>query len=442
MDIGARLRHNGRVQRPRLWLLPLLLAVLVAGGWYFGVRSKAGDRELPVYVEGGQRMAAGEEIYRRGTDSKPFTYPPFAAVPFVPYGMLPAGWQAPLWFALNFMLLLPILVWLHRSAGLGWTGAGPPRRGWLWLCVALLAGRHVFSVFENQSNDMLVFAPAALAIACAGRAERWAGAASGAAAGLATAIKATPLLFAEWFVFGRRFGALAAVVATAALLSLAPDWCWPRSDGRSWAMVWFDVNLRGLAVGGTAAAAGAWDPHSILNQSLSGSLTRLLSQPATTGKFVVPEVVLLDLPAGVLRAVIVLGQLAVVAAIAWGALRARTAVRAAGGGAAAELRRAALGAGSLVLCGMLLLSPQSSKSHFCVLLVPAVFCLDRLLRTRRDGALIGLVVAAAVLGAGRAKGLIGTRAGNLVLGAGAVTWSTMCMLAASLRALRPPGGTP
>src|SRR5262249_22727540 len=110
---------------------------------------------------------------------------------------------------------------------------------------------------------------------------------------------------------------------------------------------------------------------------------------------------------------------------------------------AAELKRAALGAGSLVLCGMLLLSPQSSKSHFCVLLVPAVFCLDRLLRSRRDRVLIALVVAAALLGTCSSKGLIGTRTGNLVLRAGAVTWSTVCMLAASLRALRPlPGGAP
>src|SRR5690606_14277072 len=98
VDAAHAARHNGAVQRSRLWLLPVLLAALVAGGWYFGFRAKESDRELPVYVTGAERMLAGEEIYRRCTDAKPFTYPPFAAVPFVPVTALPAAWQPPVWF--------------------------------------------------------------------------------------------------------------------------------------------------------------------------------------------------------------------------------------------------------------------------------------------------------------------------------------------------------
>ncbi|MGK0201349.1 MAG: hypothetical protein ACI9S9_000407, partial [Planctomycetota bacterium] len=82
------------MKRSSLWLLPLLLAVLVGGSFYSDRQAAKGDRELNVYVTGGQRMAAGEEIYRRGFDAKPFTYPPFAAVPFVPFAKLPASWHA------------------------------------------------------------------------------------------------------------------------------------------------------------------------------------------------------------------------------------------------------------------------------------------------------------------------------------------------------------
>ena len=54
----------------RLWLVPFLLAVAVAGAWWFGFRNADKSPELPVYLRGAERMAAGEEIYRRGTDDK------------------------------------------------------------------------------------------------------------------------------------------------------------------------------------------------------------------------------------------------------------------------------------------------------------------------------------------------------------------------------------
>src|SRR5262245_63803543 len=51
-------------------------------------------------------MAAGEEIYRRGTDAKPFTYPPFAATPFMPLSWFSTTWQPAAWFVVNFVILL------------------------------------------------------------------------------------------------------------------------------------------------------------------------------------------------------------------------------------------------------------------------------------------------------------------------------------------------
>ncbi|MGK0520101.1 MAG: hypothetical protein ACJAUC_002806, partial [Planctomycetota bacterium] len=116
---------------------------MVGGSFYFDRQAAKGDRELNVYVTGGQRMAAGEEIYRRGSDGKPFTYPPFAAVPFVPFAKLPATWHASAWFIVNFLILVGMIRWLHRYARGDETGRSPPKLWLFWVLTGVFCGRHV-----------------------------------------------------------------------------------------------------------------------------------------------------------------------------------------------------------------------------------------------------------------------------------------------------------
>lgn len=428
---------NPCVVRSRLWLLPLLLAVMVLGGWWFGFRADRGNPELPVYVTGGERMALGQAIYQPGTDAKPFSYPPFSALVFVPFAWVPANWQPAVWFGINFWLLLAAIGWLHRWAMRDWPAVGPPRVGWLWAIAAVLAARHVFSVFENQSHDLLVLLPMVFGAAMWCRGSGMGVVGAGIGVGIGAAFKATPLLALELFLVRRSWLAIAALLATFGLLSWLPDWLFPQQSGGSWLWSWYEVNLRGLGIGAAASTEGVWGSHSILNQSLSGTLTRILSQaPAdASGPFVLRNLALMPLGPAALRAAILLGQLGVVAWIGWGVLRARANVHA----APEQQQRLGLGEFGLVLCGMVLLSPQSSKAHFCVLLVPAVFCADRLLRAERcDRKLLVLLAISALLGLGSVKGILGKNAGNYVLGMGAVTWSTVAMLLASLRALRGP----
>jgi len=443
VDFAPASGHNGAVFRQRPWLLPLCLAIMVLGGWYFGFRALKNDRELPVYVAGGERLAAGAEIYRRSeqpgvpADQKPFTYPPFAALPFVPFARLPATWQAPAWFAVNFVILLLLLRWLHGWGRRDQPGDGSPRLLWYWILLLLAGAHHVLSVFANQSHDLFVAGAVGLCAAatCRGRAT------AGIWAGLGAAVKATPFLFLGLFVLRGRWLALLLLLLAFAGLSLLPDWLFPRADGRYWLQAWYELVLAGQQVGATAAAEGAWNSHSFLNQSLPGTLTRLCTATASTAAFVDPLMWNAGLSPAAFRIVSWSAQLAVLALIAWGVLAGAAALRR-GGGEGALRRTLGLGEVASIACGMVLLSPQSSKAHFCVWLFPAAFLADRALRGRRDvllWILLGLVLLLATTGA---KDLVGTAIGNKLLAYGNVTWCTVLMLLGCVRAMATAGPRP
>lgn len=447
VDSGARRGHNAAVNRSWYWLVPLLLAIAVLGAFYFDRQARSNDREIGVYVLGGQRMVAGLEIYRRGTDAKPFTYPPFAAVPFVPFVMLPASWYPEAWFVVNYLILLLLIRWLSRWATRDDPSRAPPKLWWFWILTAVFGGRHVVSVFTNQSHDLLICGLLGVVAAAWCKKRALSSLCAGAAAGLGAATKATPLLFVG--LFGLRWSWLAVLGLVVALVAatLLPDHLFPRDDGVAWWRAWYDVNLASLEVGGTADARGAWNSHSFLNQSLSGTLTRWFRPvDVPDGRFVVGDrgfVLLAEWSPALTRVVTMAASLLVLALLSAVALLAGRAVRAAGTAAAAVQRTLGLGEVGAFACGMVLLSPQSSKAHFCVWLFPVAFVVDYLLRTRRDG--IAMLLFAIAFGFGMlSKGLLGREIANQMLAWGSVAWATWFLLLAVLRCvlleLRRVGG--
>jgi len=439
VDIQPRSCHNAGVKRTSLWLLPLLLAVMVGGSFYFDRQAKKGDRELNVYVRGGTRMAAGAEIYRRGLEGKPFTYPPFAAVPFVAFEKLPDSWHAAAWFNVNFLILVLMICWLQRYARDEQTGQDPPKLLLFWVLTAVFGGRHVVSVFTNQSHDLTIAGLVMLtAVSWCGY-RRVSGMMAGFWAGLGAATKATPLIFLG--LFGLRMNWLGVIMILLAAVgaTLLPDYVWPREDGLAWWRAWYDVNLAGLKVGGTADAAGAWNTHSVLNQSMSGALRRLLTAvEVPDGNFVIGDkgyVLVADLSPTMVRVITLGFSGLVLGLISIGVLFAKRAVRAAGDGAAGMQRTLGLGEVGAFACGMVLLSPISSKSHFCVWLFPVAFVVNYLTRTKRDAFGIMLFVVALVLGL-LSKGFLGREFANLMLAYGSVAWSTFFLLLATVRCLQ------
>lgn len=439
MDKPRRSCDNEVVKRSSLWLLPLLLAVMVGGSFYSERQAAKGDRELNVYVTGGQRMAAGEEIYRRGLDGKPFTYPPFAAVPFVPFAKLPATWHASAWFIVNFLILVAMIRWLHRYARGDETGRSPPKLWLFWVLTAVFGGRHVVSVFTNQSHDLTIAGLIMLTAVSWCGPKRISGMWAGMWAGLGAATKATPLIFLGLFGLRLHWLGLLAIVGVTVGATLLPDYLFPRADGLAWWRSWYDINLAGLKLGGTAEAAGAWNSHSVLNQGLSGATRRLFTAvEVPDGNFVVGDkghVLLFEMSATMTKVVTLLLSGVVLGLISMCVVYAKRAVRAAGDGMAAAQRTLGLGEVGAFACGMVLLSPQSSKSHFCVWLFPVAFVVNYLTRHRRDAIAIMLFAVALVLGM-LSKGMLGRSMANVVLAYGSVAWSTFFLLLATARCLQ------
>lgn len=413
----------------RRWLVAVAVLLVGVGLVVFVRKGTTKGSELPVYTTGAERMLSGEEIYRP-SDEKPFTYPPFFAVPFLPLVGVPAEPPRPAWFFVAWYLAnVGALAWIVAIVRRRLVGPAPgeraPPEAWFWILTGLLAVRHVTAVFENQSHDLLVFLLVALgADAYCGRRE----ARAGIWIGVAAACKATPLLFGWPWVLQRRVLAVGCLAVAFVVATLLPDLLFPRLDGRLWAVAWYETFLRGVAPGATAAS-GAWDAHSFLNQGLSGTLHRLLTPlgEGVGGPFAL-DVTLLDAGRGGRTAVTALASLAVLGLIGMVAWPSRSV-----GLTDGALSRRRFGEAGAVLCGMVLLSPMSSKSHFCVLLWPLAFCVDHWLRHRSRGARpVGvLLLAIFLLGTCTIKGLLGRPAGNWFLAHGSVTWTAALTLVAT-----------
>jgi hypothetical protein len=407
---------------------PWLVRLLWAGAFIVGliVFVSIPQRELPLYVRAGERMLLGETIYR--TDERSFTYPPLFALPFVAFTFLPPLWQRVLWYTINFAGLAIILVGLQRrlrpalpAAGSGWAAS----LLLFWGLIVLLAGRHISAVLENQSHDLLVFLGAFLAVdaMCAARAKT-----AGMWAGLATALKATPLLFAPVLAWQRRWGACACLALTLTAGTLLPDMLFPARDGVSWTVTWYRTFITTIRPGETAASSRAWYPWNQLNQSLAGTCYRLFTPPTPDPDRY--DVSLLHLDRLALRAVTLGCQMAALAWLLW-LTRPKLTQNFTGD----ELSFARLGQGAALLTAMALLSPTSIKTHFCVLLVPVAFCLADFLYRRRDP-LVGAALAAAfVLGTLTAKGILTKELGDHVMAYGTVTGCAIALYLATGRVL-------
>ncbi len=416
-------------QKIVLWSL---FAVVVIVGLISFLRKDA--TEMPVYMTGSARMLAGEEVFRPG-DDKPFSYPPFAAVPTIPVAVLPEAMQRTAWYFLNIGILVLVvrLLWsVLRGVVPEERRSLPAGRGlWLfWILVILIAGRHVAAVLQNQSHDFIILLCLTLSASTWGKGREWL---AGIFAGLGGAFKATPLLFAVPFAVTRRLPLLIGLGVGFLAASLLPDLLFPRTDGRFWLVAWYEIMVSGVGVGEVAERQGVWSAHSWLNQSLSGALYRLTTPTDIVSDFQ-RNAALVTLSPEMRKALTMISQLAVIGLIAFVSFLP-TLKRFAIQRSPREQAFRRLGETALVACGMVLLSPMSSKSHFCVLLLPVAYCLCDFLFRKKDPILGLLLLAAFVVGTLSSRGVVGSDFAGVLLSYGTVTWATALLLLATAHAL-------
>ncbi|MDQ5857103.1 MAG: DUF2029 domain-containing protein [Acidobacteriota bacterium] len=411
--------------------------------WVFWVFAIAGyvpflrkePSELKVYVTAAERMAADERIHRP-EDDKPFTYPPFFAIPFLPFAILPKEpwFQRTIWYVANLGVLWWLIRFVERRIRLEATDERPAL---FWVLALVLTGRHLSSVFENQSHDLLVLFAVALGLDAAVSHRITA---SGFLVGAGAAMKATPLLFFPYFLWKRRWLAAAAVVLVFAVLSLLPELFFQSDTGRTYLEDWYHAFLAGMdpsdpGAPATASRPGVWRAWNPLNQSLSGTIYRFFTPAPPRDGHV--DVAIATLSPGTIKLVTYAAMAPLLALFLFVTRPVRPPEE------ERERRLRLCGEFGLFLCGMVLFSPMSSKSHFCVLLIGQAFLVAHVVR-RRDAISVAMLAAIAALSILTTRDALGRDIGNAVLACGPVTWVALLTALAIARVLQSsrPGRIP
>jgi len=211
--------------------------------------------DAKVYRTGGAAALHGQDVYRR-LPPPAFTYPPFAAVLFVPLSLLSVNAIGVLWTAAS-IVCLSASIWLC----LGRPAIDRDRR--VLLSYAAVCALAVWldpvslTLLLGQVNLILMFV--VLLDLSLVDANRWKGLGIGIAAG----IKLVPAFFILYLLLTRRFRAAAVALAGMAATVASGFAALPHDSIRYWGGVFLDSSRVG-------------DPQNIRSQSLRSVIVRWL----------------------------------------------------------------------------------------------------------------------------------------------------------------------
>ncbi|MGH6683186.1 MAG: glycosyltransferase family 87 protein, partial [Pseudolabrys sp.] len=204
--------RNERLLRYAGWF-----GVVVAAAAYYPRFAKDAVG-MVLYPQGAECVLHGAPLLQC---SKLFSYPPAFAFLMTPFALMPMGLRVAIWYLISVGASIGCFVvsekLVMRLLPGRWSEA---ELAWLRLTTVLLSLKFVLAVFEYQAYDTL----AALCVLVG----LWAIVAnrtfvSGAILALATAIKATPLVFLPYLLVKRRFLAAAVFCVALIVLSFLPD---------------------------------------------------------------------------------------------------------------------------------------------------------------------------------------------------------------------------
>ena len=391
---------------------------LIAGGLRFMLARDFSEWDH-VFVLAARQLRNGADIYNLPTNLQeehpfPFSYPPFQALLAIPFTYLPGFLARLAWYLVDVICLVLMwrLAWKVSGGGKLENIDHPDWRQYV-ICILGLACamRFVEDTLEHRQTDLLIGALLFGGCLAWQRSRDWVAASLW---GFAAAFKCTPLLLAGYLLWRGRWGPAICLIVVAIGLNLLPDLVHRPPHG-IWLSQWYVQVLR------AKSDVGAWYVDPILNQSLAGAAYRF---SATRWSIVGNELLLAPVPSRISQPAL--------KAMLYGVDVLLVALTAAAMGRPFRRNinpsRAALEC-SAVLILMLMLSPMSHKTHFCILLLPA-FCVARLAVAKRSlmawCALLTCIMLVMVLD----RSFIGRPRGNLLMWLGSVTAGSLALWAA------------
>ena len=251
--------------------------------------------DLDVYRTGASVLLHGGDLYGRlprlgDGHELPFTYPPFAALSFVPLAMV--GYSAANWLLTTCTIAcVAASLWRFAASTPGAAGARM-RRLLPWALPAALMLEPVRSTLTyGQINALLM---ALVSFDCLTPAPRWP---RGIGVGIAAALKLTPGVFVLFFLLRRDLRSAARAGASFAACAAVGFALAPHDSLRYWTQIVYQPGRAG-AVGYAA------------NQSVLGALARLgLTGSARTGLWLALCLLVVALAVTGMRAALRTGQI-------------------------------------------------------------------------------------------------------------------------------------
>lgn len=231
-----------------------------------------GGDDLGVYRDAARHLMAHIPLYTdRLFHDHLYTYPPFSAVTFLPFGLLPGGGvDTYIWMAANVVVLVAIVAQCWRMLGYRITP--------YLLCISALLG--VMCMFLEPVRTTLYFGQINLVLMLlvlwdTARGER--SRLKGIGVGIAAGIKLTPAYFILYYLAARQWRAAVVALATIAA-TVGVGWIVLPDDSRQYWTETFFVSER----------IGA-DIRHPANQSLRGAIARLTGEAPPTWLWLLPD---------------------------------------------------------------------------------------------------------------------------------------------------------
>jgi len=264
---------EGAWPRATSWILGALTTASVGVAVALALAEATGHQiDFDIYRMGAGHVF-GSDLYSvrlsralmGGSPGMRFTYPPFAAVLFVPFSWLPVRAGQVLWSLLNLAALFAVAALSIRAARPQWSR----RTAWGIAALALLAvlrlNPDALTLALGQVNIvivLLVLADLTCVLRVGSRRLP-----TGIGVGIAAAVKLTPLIFIPLLLLTRQFRAAATAIGTFLLCSLGTFAVAPHSSWLYWSTEIFEDRRSG-------------NLRYISDQNLASALQRFTGGPA------------------------------------------------------------------------------------------------------------------------------------------------------------------